>query len=84
MSAETILQHFPATVPGWTVTQTGMLRAALSKVARPGANGAPKDPWGRSFEAGSLHEVTVNGATLEFRGMVRVRGTPVEVQIINA
>lgn len=66
------------------VTQTGMLRAALSRVARPGANGAPRDPWGRPFEAGALHEVTLGGRTIEFRGVIRVEGDQVEVQLINA
>ena len=83
MKTQTLLQKFPVAVPGWTVTQKGILRASLSRVSRPGPAGAPRDPWGRPFDAGALHEVTIDGETVEFRGIVRVDGRPVEVQLIN-
>lgn len=83
-AAAALLSRYPITVPGWHVTQAGVLKAYLSKVAPPGPNGAPRDPWGRPFEGGALVPVEMANEVVEFRGMIRMRGNPVEVQLINA
>lgn len=81
--AQAVVINHPIKIPGWHIGRRGEFRSFISKVAHPGPKGAPKDPWGRSFEAGSLHAVEQQNRITEFRGSVQISNTTVEVVIIN-